>query len=54
MKKTITIKEFSEELKVRIEKDQTIDCCKDEILKLAEVAADKIGSQEIEVTWQEA
>ena len=54
MKKTITIEEFCDELKNRIEDNKTIDCCKDEILKLADVAKEHIGEKQIEVIWQES
>jgi len=53
MKKTITIKEFCDELMARINKNKGIDCCKDEIKKLAEIAKESIGDKKIEVNWKD-
>ncbi|MBN2350211.1 MAG: hypothetical protein JXJ22_15335 [Bacteroidales bacterium] len=50
-KKMITVKEFAIELKDRIEKNQTVDCCKIELLNLAALASKKMGSEKIEVNW---
>jgi len=52
MKKTITVQEFATELTKRINEAKTIECCKDEILNLAQLAAKKIGSEKIEVNWK--
>ena len=54
MKKTITINEFCEELKMRIEDGKTLDCCAEEIVKLAEMAQKHMGDKQVEVSWQEA
>jgi len=53
MEKEITIKEFYQELKGRIEQTKTIDCCKDEIVRLAELAAEKMPDQKIVVQWKD-
>ena len=53
MKKEITIAEFAKELKARLGNGQTIDCCKEELLNLADIITDKIGSEKITVTWQD-
>ena len=53
MKKTITIKEFADELVQRIDTAKTIDCCKEEIKLLAERAKTELGDQQIEVNWKE-
>lgn len=53
MKKTLTISEFSDELIERIEKTKDIQCCSEEIKKLAAIAKESIGSQTIEVNWKD-
>ncbi|MDH5718539.1 MAG: hypothetical protein OEZ22_13010 [Spirochaetia bacterium] len=53
MKKVITIKEFCDELIERISHTESIDCCKDELLKFAHMAKDHMGEKEIEVNWVE-
>jgi len=53
MKKVITLKEFSEELKSRLNQGKTVDCCKAELLALADMVAEKMGSETIEVDWKE-
>jgi len=53
MKKIITVKEFAKELELRIDKNKGIDCCKEEIKKLADLAAKYIGDKEIEVNWKD-
>ena len=53
MKKVITIEQFSDELIARIDETKTIDCCKEEIKLLAQIAKENIGSKEIEVTWKD-
>ena len=54
MKKRITIKEFSKELISRINASKDIDCCKEEIKKLARLAAKKLPAEKLLVTWKEA
>ncbi len=53
MKKVITISEFAAELEKRIGAAKTIDCCKEEILNLAQIAKENIGDKNIEVNWKE-
>jgi hypothetical protein len=53
MKKIITIKEFADELAIRIDKNKGIDCCKEEIKNLAEIAKKFIGDKQIEVNWKD-
>jgi len=53
MQKEITIREFADELKMRIDKDKGIDCCKDEIKRLAELAGQKMPEEKILVTWKD-
>ena len=53
MQKEITIKEFAAELAQRIDADKGIDCCKEEIKRLADMAADKMPSEKILVTWKD-
>jgi len=53
MEKEITIKQLCDELKKRIEKEKTIDCCKDEIINLANIATEKIGHEKVTVQWVE-
>ncbi|MCP4153910.1 MAG: hypothetical protein GY757_39655 [bacterium] len=53
MKKKITVSQFAIELTKRIEDAKTIDCCKEEMLNLAKLAAEHMGDKLIEVTWKE-
>ena len=53
MQKEITIREFSTELKQRLNAGKTVDCCKDELLRLADLASDKMGQEKILVTWKD-
>ena len=53
MQKEITIKDFAAELVQRIDSEKGIDCCKEEIKRLAEMAADKMPSEMILVTWKD-
>ena len=48
MKKTISIKEFSDELMARIDKSKDIDCCKEEIRNLAAICKKEIPDVKIE------
>ncbi|MBI9102173.1 MAG: hypothetical protein JEY99_07150 [Spirochaetales bacterium] len=52
-KKVITIAEFADELKKRLNAGKTVDCCKEELLTLADIIKDKIGAEEISVTWKD-
>jgi hypothetical protein len=51
--KTITISEFADELKTRLKAGKTVDCCKEELIKLADIAKAKIGSEKITVEWKD-
>ena len=53
MKKTISIKEFSDELMARIDKSKDIECCRDEIRKLAVIVKKEIPDVQIEVNWKD-
>ena len=53
MKKEITITQFADELMKRIDDAKTIDCCKDELKSLANIAKDKIGNEKITVNWKD-
>jgi hypothetical protein len=52
MEKEITIAEFAEELKTRLQAGKTVDCCKDELLRLADIISAKIGEEKILVSWK--
>ena len=52
-KKMITIGELADELQERLMENKSIDCCKNEIFNLMHIAKEKIGSEMIEVNWQE-
>jgi hypothetical protein len=53
MEKMITVSELAQELKIRLEKGKGVDCCRDELLRLADLAAEKIGDEKILVNWKE-
>ncbi len=53
MKKKITVSEFADELAQRIDNSKSIDCCKDELMNLANLAKEKIGEELIEVNWRD-
>jgi len=53
MKKKITVSQFADELVTRINDAKTIDCCKEELLSLAALAKEKIGTEMIEVNWKD-
>ena len=52
-KKKITVAAFADELKSRLNNNKTVDCCKEEIINLADIAKDKIGKEMVEVNWKE-
>lgn len=54
MRKKITVKELAKELVSRINTSKDIDCCAEEIKKLARLAAAKIPDEKLVVTWKEA
>lgn len=53
MEKEITLLEFADELTVRLQKGKTVDCCKVELLRLADILKDKIPDEKIVVNWKE-
>lgn len=53
MEKTITLTEFADELTFRLKQGKTLDCCKDELLKLAEIVKEKLPGEQITVTWKD-
>lgn len=53
MRKEITIAQFAQELTERLQDGKTVDCCKEELLRLAKIIAEKIGDEYIEVNWKE-
>lgn len=52
-KKKITIAALADELKLRLNSNKTVDCCKEELLNLAKIAKDKIGQEMVEVNWKD-
>lgn len=53
MKKSITVAELAVELKDRLNNNKSIDCCKEELLNLANMASKKMGQEMIEVSWKD-
>ena len=53
MEKEITITEFAKELKQRLNEGKTVDCCKEELLRLDDIIEKKIGDEKILVTWKD-
>ncbi len=49
--KKISVRQFADELESRLNKNQSVDCCKEELLNLASMAREKMGSELIEVSW---
>lgn len=52
-KREITLSEFADELVRRLQEGKSIDCCKDEILRLAVIVKKKIGQEKILVSWKD-
>jgi hypothetical protein len=52
-KREITLSEFADELVRRLQEGKTIDCCKDELLRLAVIVKKKIGQEKILVSWKD-
>ena len=52
-KKMITISELADELQERLMNNRTVDCCKNELMNLVNIARQKIGNEMIEVNWQD-
>lgn len=53
MKKEITLAQFADELKTRLTVGKTLDCCKDELLALAEIVKRKLPQEKITVNWKD-
>jgi hypothetical protein len=53
MKKEITLAQFADELKIRLVDGKTVDCCKEELLNLADILKAKIPDEKITVNWKE-
>ena len=53
MEKEITLSEFADELTVRLQKGKTVDCCKEELLRLASILKEKLPEERILVNWKE-
>ena len=53
MEKTITLAEFAQELTQRLNDGKTVDCCKAELLRLADILKEKLPEEKILVTWKE-
>ena len=53
MEKVITLAEFAAELKTRLEEGKTVDCCKEELLRLADIVKRKIPGEKIKVQWKD-
>ena len=51
MEKEITMSVFADELIERLNKGKTVDCCKEELLRLAEILKAKIPDEKIKVNW---
>jgi hypothetical protein len=49
----ITISELADELQERLINNKTVDCCKNELLNLVNIAKQKIGNEMVEVNWHE-
>jgi hypothetical protein len=52
-KKEISLALFAEELKSRLNEGKTVDCCKEELLRLAEIIKAKMPDELITVIWKE-
>ena len=52
-KKKITVAALADELKSRLNSNKSIDCCKEELINLANIAKDKIGNEIVEVNWKD-
>ena len=53
MEKEITLAEFADELTTRLQKGKTVDCCKVELLRLADILKRKLPYEKILVNWKE-
>jgi hypothetical protein len=53
MEKEITLSEFADELTRRLQDGKTVDCCKAELLRLADLLKEKLPDEKILVNWKE-
>lgn len=53
MQKDVTMSQFADDLIQRIDKHKTIDCCKEEIKKLAQMAKEHMKDKTISVDWKD-
>ena len=51
MEKEITLAEFADEMVERLNAGKTVDCCKEELIRLADILKDKIPQETIKVNW---
>lgn len=51
--KKITVAALADELSVRLENNKSVDCCKSELMNLANLAKEKIGAEMVEVNWKD-
>ena len=51
MEKEITLAEFADEMVQRLNAGKTVDCCKTELIRLADILRDKIPEEKIKVNW---
>ena len=54
MTKEITIREFADELVERLKAEKTVDCCKNELMSLADIVKKEIPDLPITVEWKDA
>ena len=52
-KKQITLAQFADELILRLKAGKTVNCCKEELLLLADILKERIPDQTILVNWKE-
>ena len=53
MEKEITLLEFADELIRRLQNGKTVDCCREELLRLAEILKKKLPEEKILVNWKD-
>lgn len=50
---TISLKVFADELESRLKAGKTIDCCREELIRLADIIRKKLPNETIEVEWKD-
>ena len=53
VEKEITLAQFADELVQRLNAGKTVDCCKPELIRLADIVRRKIGREKILVSWKD-